>query len=106
MVKYFVEGTYTAEGTKGLIKEGGSNRLAAYAKACESVGGKVEAFYFVSGENKTVSIVNAPDKISAHSLLLLTISTGTATVKITELLTPAEVDAAVKKHPSYRPAGN
>ena len=54
MPKYLVEATYTAEGAKGLIKAGGSARQAAVEKMVESLGGRVEAFFFTFGE-KTMS---------------------------------------------------
>ena len=50
MPKYLIEARYTPEAVKGVMREGGSSRRAAAAKAVESVGGKLEAFYFAFGE--------------------------------------------------------
>jgi uncharacterized protein with GYD domain len=36
----------TPEGFKGLVKEGGSQRIEAAKQALGSVGGPLEAFYF------------------------------------------------------------
>ena len=45
MPKYLYQVSYTAEGAKGLLKEGGSKRRAAAEGLVKSVGGKLEAFY-------------------------------------------------------------
>jgi len=50
MAKYLVEARYTAEGAKGLAREGGTGRRAAAAKAVEGLGGKIEAFYYAFGD--------------------------------------------------------
>ena len=49
MPKYLVEARYTAEGAKGLLRDGGSGRRSAIAKTAESVGGKLETVYFAFG---------------------------------------------------------
>ena len=49
MAKYLVHGTYTLDGVKGLVKEGGSSRKAKVAKNAENLGGKLEAFYYAFG---------------------------------------------------------
>ena len=49
MPKYMFEGRYTAEGARLAMQEGGSARRAAVAKMAESVGGKLESFYFAFG---------------------------------------------------------
>jgi uncharacterized protein with GYD domain len=46
MSKYLFYGSYTPEGFKGLVKEGGSKRIEAAKQALGSVGGPLEAFYF------------------------------------------------------------
>jgi len=46
MPKYFFQGSYSVEGIRGLQKDGGSKRRAAAQQAAQSVGGKVDAFYF------------------------------------------------------------
>ena len=51
MPKYLFCGSYTPEGFKGLMEEGGSKRIEAAKQALGSVGGSLEAFYFSFGEN-------------------------------------------------------
>jgi len=105
MPKFMIHVSYTTEGARGLQKEGGSARRAAAQKLVESVGGKLEAFYFAFGPTDVVAIADVPDNISAFATALATISTGTVRTQTTVLLTPEEVDKAVKKTVSFRPAG-
>ena len=59
MAKFMVTASYTAEGSRGLAKEGGSGRRAAVKKLVEGLGGKVEAFYFAYGVHDAVVIVRS-----------------------------------------------
>jgi uncharacterized protein with GYD domain len=47
MAKYLLQASYTVEGLEGLLKEGGSARREAVAKATEALGGTLEAFYSI-----------------------------------------------------------
>jgi hypothetical protein len=49
--------------------------------------------------------VDLPDNASAAAISLTVSSTGLVTSKTIVLMTPAEVDEAVKKHPNYRAPG-
>ena len=44
MPKYLVQGSYTDQGLKGLLKEGGSKRRVMVEKLAEEMGGKLEVF--------------------------------------------------------------
>jgi uncharacterized protein with GYD domain len=105
MPKYLFQGNYIGEGVKGLLKEGGSSRRAAVEKAAQSLGGKLEAFYYAFGDTDAYVIVDLPDNATASALALTVNSSGATVVKTTVLMTPEEVDAAVKKSPSYRAPG-
>lgn len=105
MPKYLVHANYVGDGVKGLLKEGGSSRRAAVEKLFESVGGKVEAFYYAFGETDVFVIAEIPDNVTAAALSLTVNASGAATTRITVLLTAEELDAAAKKSPSYRPPG-
>ena len=65
MAKFMLQASYNVEGAKGLLKEGGVAREKAVAKLVESMGGKLEAFYFAFGEDDVVFLVDAPDNASA-----------------------------------------
>ena len=105
MAKYLIQGNYVGEGVKGLLSEGGSSRREAVSKFLESVGGKLEAFYYAFGKTDVYVIADLPDHASATAASLAANATGTVKVKITVLMTPEEVDAAAKKAPDYRPPG-
>jgi uncharacterized protein with GYD domain len=106
MPKYLVEARYTAEGTKGLLREGGSGRRAAVAKTVESVGGKLEAAYFAFGDVDVYIIADLPDNVSAAAVSLAANQTGFITSKTIVLMTPEEMDQATKKTIGFRPPGN
>jgi uncharacterized protein with GYD domain len=105
MPKYLIQANYVGDGIKGLLKEGGSSRYASVEQAYKSVGGTIEAFYYAFGDTDVYVIGDVPDNASATALALAVASSGLVTVKTTVLMTPQEVDEAVKKHPSYRPPG-
>ena len=106
MPKYLFEVDYTAEGTKGLLKEGGSKRRAVIEKSVEGLGGKVDAFYFTFGTRDAVVIADLPDNVSAVAISLAVSATGAVAYKTTPLITPAEVDQAAKKKVGYKPPGS
>jgi uncharacterized protein with GYD domain len=105
MPKYLTIASYTAEGAKGLFKEGGSARRAAVEKLVESAGGRLEAFYFAFGENDVYSLADLPDHASAAAVALAVTASGAVRVKTVVLVTPEEVDQAAKKAVQYRPPG-
>ena len=105
MAKFLVQVAYPAEGAKGLLAEGGSKRRDAAVKAIKAVGGKVEAFYFAFGKSDAVLLVDAPDNVSVAAVALATSASGAVTIRTTVLLTPAEIDEAVKKSVPYRAPG-
>ena len=105
MPKYLYQGSYTEEGLKGLIKEGGTKRLETLKNAVESLGGNLEAFYYAFGDNDFYFIADNPDSISSLTGSILANASGTVNVKITVLITPEEVDEAVKKTMDWRPPG-
>ena len=105
MPKYLLQVTYTVDGVKGLVKDGGSKRRAAAATLVQSLGGKLEAFYFAFGKTDAVVIADLPDNMAAAAASLAVSGSGAGTSRITPLMTPEEVDQAVKKSGSYTPPG-
>jgi uncharacterized protein with GYD domain len=105
MPKYLLGVSYTAEGAKGLLKDGGSRRRQIAQGAIESLGGRIEAFYFAFGEHDVLVIAELPDAAAAASASITLAASGGVTTRTTVLLTPEEIDAAVKKSPSYTPPG-
>jgi uncharacterized protein with GYD domain len=105
MAKYLITGSYTLNGTKGLMAEGGSARKAAVEKAVQGLGGSLDAIYYTYGDTDVVVIIDVPDAVSALALSLTVNASGAVNIKTTPLLTVADVDAACKKTVAYRPAG-
>ena len=105
MAKYLIKAAYTAEGTKGLLKEGGSKRAALVQKVIEGLGGKLEALYFAFGDADVVAIIDVPDVAAITAFSLTVNATGAVEVSTTPLLTPQEIDQACKKSVQYRAPG-
>jgi uncharacterized protein with GYD domain len=105
MARYLVEANYVGDGIKGLLKEGGTSRRAAVEAAAKTVGGSVDAFYYAFGETDAYVIIDAPDNVTAAGLALTIAASGVVTLRTTVLITPEEVDRAVKASPNYRPPG-
>jgi uncharacterized protein with GYD domain len=105
MPKYLVEARYTPEAVKGVMREGGSSRRAAAAKAVESVGGKLEAFYFAFGEVDAYCIVDLPDEKSAVAASMTINQSGTVSARMIALIAPETVDAATKSVGTFRAPG-
>ena len=105
MAKYMLNASYSVEGTKGLIKDGGSARRAAVQKTIEGVGGRLECFYYTLGEPDAFAIVDVPDGVTIAAVSLAINAKGGAHVTTTVLLTPEQIDEAAKKSVSYRAPG-
>jgi uncharacterized protein with GYD domain len=105
MPKFLVSVSYTAEGAKGLRLDGGTKRREVAIHAVESVGGKVESFYFSFGEQDAVIIVDMPDAASAAGLSLAVTASGGARLTTTPLITAEDMDKAASKKTAYQAPG-
>lgn len=105
MAKYLLKVNYTPQGTKGLLKDGGSGRRNAVKQVIEGLGGKVEAWYYALGETDLFVILDLPDAQTAAAFSLVVHATGAAQISTTPLLTVEEIDAACKKSVPYRAPG-
>ena len=105
MPKFMVKVSYTADGTRGLLKEGGTGRRDAVQKLTESLGGKVEAFYYAYGEDDAYLIIDVPDATSGLAISLAVNASGAVRISTIPLITPEEIDAACKKSVPYRAPG-
>src|SRR2546426_10856887 len=106
MAKFLFTASYTPDGAKGLIKEGGSARKAHITKLIKSVGGKLESYYYAFGDTDVYLIADLPDAATAAALSLAVNKIGLVRLKTIPLLTPEEIDEAVKKSVDYRPPGS
>jgi uncharacterized protein with GYD domain len=105
MPKYLFQGSYTEQGLKGLHKEGGSGRMKAAEQLAESMGGKLEMYYWAFGGDDFVLVMDIPGNVDAAAGSFIVNASGAVNVRTTVLMTADEVDQAVKKSVEYRPPG-
>jgi uncharacterized protein with GYD domain len=106
VARYMFQASYSPEGIKGVLKEGGTGRRTAVEAALKSLGGKLEALYYAFGDTDVFVIVDGIDNTTAAAFSMGVAATGTLTaVKTTVLMTPEEIDQAAKKTMTYRPPG-
>ena len=106
MGKFLIKASYTAEGVRGLLKEGGTKRVAAVDAAIQAAGGRLEAFYFAFGDTDAYVVIDAVDATTAAAIALTVGASGAVHQSTTMLMTPAEVDQACGKTVSYRAPGH
>lgn len=106
MGKYMITGTYTAAGAEGLLADSGTGRRQAVADLLASIGGSLEAFYYMFGSDDVVAIFDAPDDESVAAAAITIGASGMVGAKTTVLLTPEQIDAAIEKSPAYRRPGS
>lgn len=102
MSKYLYRASYTPEGLKELLKDGGSKRRDFVAQVAKAMGISVEAFYFAFGDDDVYIIVDALDNATAAAGTLLMNAAGIVTVRTTLLMTPEETDEVVKMTADFR----
>ena len=105
MPKFMLVASYTHEGAKGLVKEGATARRSAFAKAVEGLGGKLDAAYFAFGQDDVFAVIDLPDAAAAAALSVNMNQTGRITARTILLMTPEEMDAALKKTSSIERRG-
>jgi len=105
MAKYLFEASYTAEGAKGLAKEGGSSRRKKIEKMIKASNGKLEAFYYAFGPTDVYLIVDLPDAATAAALSVAVNQSGAVQLRTHVLMTAEEMDQATKKTVKYKAPG-
>ncbi len=105
MPKYLIQASYTAEGTKGLLKEGGSGRRKGVEEIVKAAGGRMECFYYAFGKRDVYSIIDVPDAATAAALSMAINASGAVQLRTTPLISPEEIDEAAKKTVNYRAPG-
>ena len=105
MPKIMWSGSYTQQGTKGVISDGGTKRREAIEKMLTSMGGRLECLYFSFGSDDVMLIADVPDNVSAAAIGLAVAASGSVHGRMTILLTPEEIDQATRRSPAYRAPG-
>ena len=103
MPKYLVQGSYTEQGLKGLLNEGGSKRRAVVEQLATEMGGNLEAFYFAFGSDDFVIILDLPSELDMTATAIVAQASGTVKSRVTVLITPEDMDRAVQRKVNFRP---
>ncbi len=98
MPKYLIMSSFTAEGVRGTLNEGGTARREAIRRATEGLGGKLEAFYYALGEHDVFAIADMPDNVTAAAASMAVGAAGVARNTTVALITPEELDEASSKN--------
>lgn len=105
MPKYLIQASYTTEGTRGLVRDGGSKRRTVVEQMLKKSGGTLESFYFAFGDADVYIICDIPDAPSAAAMSMAINASGAVDLKTVPLLSVEEIDQAVKKQVSYSAPG-
>ena len=70
MPKYLFQANYTAEGLRGLLKEGGSSRRQVFDDIATEQGGTLESFYYAFGGTDLYLTFELPDTATASAVSL------------------------------------
>ena len=98
MPKYLIISSLTQQGIRGTLNEGGTARREAIRRATESLGGKLEAYYYAFGQGDLYSIVDLPDNVSAAAASMTVNAAGVTHNTTVVLITPEEMDEVSKKN--------
>jgi uncharacterized protein with GYD domain len=105
MPTFLIKATYTAEGTRGLLKDGGTGRKEAIEALITSRGGELKGFYYAFGDDDLYIIATLPTNSDLAAVSLAINASAGAKVKAHTLLDAKEIDEAVQKVVRYRPPG-
>jgi uncharacterized protein with GYD domain len=105
MAKYMIQASYTTEGLKGVMKEGGTGRAATIEKMIAGLGGRLESFYFAFGGDDVYIIADLPDNTTAASIAITVGASGAVNTRTIVLLTPEDIDRATRQSVEYRRPG-
>jgi uncharacterized protein with GYD domain len=106
MSKYLIHGSYSPEGAKGLLRQGGSSRREQITQTVKASGGALESLYWAFGDADFFAIADLPDAATAAAIGLTLSGSGAVRTSITVLLTAEDIDEAMGKTVEYRPPGS
>jgi uncharacterized protein with GYD domain len=101
MTRYLIQGTYTAEGAKGMLAVGGTKRRAQIEQMIKALGGSLESFYWAFGDTDFYVTAQIPDAATAAAIGLTVSGAGAVRTNTTVLLTAEEIDQAAGKKVDY-----
>jgi len=103
--RYLWQASYTAEGTRGVLRDGAVKRRKVVKELVEGLGGKLEVFEYALGDADAFIIADLPDNGTATAVSMVVCAGGGATIKTTVLVPPEEVDKAASRPIAYTPPG-
>ena len=109
MAKFAVFFTYKPETWDQMLKKPG-DRAAAVRDLASSVGGSIEALYFMFGNRDGFVILDAPDAVAAAAVSVAVSSTGAFShLETRQLVAPEDLPSVLEKaaraKEAYRPPG-
>jgi len=105
MGRYLIKASYTAEGAKGLLKDGGTARRNSLEKTIQALNGTLESFDFAFGADDVYVVVQLPNNETAAAVSLTVGASGAVRCDTVVLLSPEEIDRAAHQTIDYRPPG-
>jgi uncharacterized protein with GYD domain len=103
MPKYLFRVKLATDGLKGLLKEGAAARREVVERMVQSLDGRLESMYWAFGEDDVYVTVELPGNTSAAAMGLVASASGGVRTSTVVLLTPEEIDEAVRQNVEYRP---
>ncbi len=105
MTRYLIQGTYTTEGAKGILAQGGTSRRSQIEEMIKKLDGSLETFYWAFGDTDFYIIAELPDAATAAAIGLTVSGAGAVHTHTTVLLTAEELDQARNKKVEYTVPG-
>jgi uncharacterized protein with GYD domain len=110
MAKFIIFFNYTEETWAKMIANPG-DRVAALRASAQSVGGDIEALYYMLGKNDGFVIADVPDSTTAAAISIAVSSSGAVReIETHELLAPTAMADVLGKastaQSTYRPPGS
>lgn len=96
MSKYVALFSYTGD-TWGRMIQNPADRAEAYRKVVESLGGRLECFYWMFGDYDGLTIFEAPDAVTAGAMVATAMGSGAVRTSTHELLTMEDAVALLNK---------
>jgi uncharacterized protein with GYD domain len=91
MPKYLALFSYSEESMAAMIENPAPEREPAIRAVLESVGARLETFYWMFGEHDGIAVVEAPDSVTMAGVSAAISSTGTVHSETHELFSSADI---------------
>lgn len=107
MSRYAIYGKYTPEALAAVRQAGYRSRETQMKALTESLGGRIEAAYFMpSAQWDFMAVAEIPDSAGLFAMLSMAGATGSfERGDVVELYTASEADAAIGAHLSWKAPG-